>query len=81
MYIVYQGKRLEIICIVTHKANLTFQKKLFLSLQFEWLSFLQEMFAETNITITKDEPLLSFKGPFFKDFSNLLATTDHKTLG
>ncbi|XP_063858887.1 neprilysin-1-like isoform X1 [Scylla paramamosain] len=48
--------------------------------QIEWLSFLEEMFAETDITITKDEPLLSFKGPFFRDFSNLLATTDPKTL-
>lgn len=56
-------------------------KKKKLSLQFNWLDFLKEIFAETDVTITKDEPLITFKGPYFKDFSNMLATTDPRTIG
>ncbi|XP_069947190.1 neprilysin-1-like isoform X3 [Cherax quadricarinatus] len=48
--------------------------------QFEWLAFLKEMFTDTGITITSEEPVISFKGPFFTDLSNLLAATDTKTL-
>lgn len=67
------------IIVSYHRGTFIFLNKL--SLQFNWLDFLREIFAETDVTITKDEPLITFKGPFFKDFSNMLATTDPKTIG
>ncbi|XP_050717092.1 neprilysin-1-like isoform X4 [Eriocheir sinensis] len=48
--------------------------------QFNWLDFLKEIFAETDVTIIEDEPLTTFKGPFFKDLSNMLAITHPRTI-
>lgn len=50
-------------------------------LQFNWLAFMKEMFTGTGVVIQADEPIISFKGPFFADFSNLLANTNTKVLG
>nr|XP_045593369.1 neprilysin-like isoform X1 [Procambarus clarkii] len=48
--------------------------------EFDWLAFVKEMFTAPGVTITSDEPVISFKGNFFSDFSNLLAATDTRTL-
>ncbi|XP_042207289.1 neprilysin-1-like isoform X2 [Homarus americanus] len=47
---------------------------------FNWLAFMKEMFTNTDVTITEDEPLISFNGPFFSMFSNLLAATEPRIL-
>lgn len=39
------------------------------------------MFTGTGVTITKEEPVISFKGTFFGEFSKLLAATDPRILG
>ncbi|KAK7072076.1 hypothetical protein SK128_024308 [Halocaridina rubra] len=43
---------------------------------FDWLAFMQLIFADTGVLIQDSEPVLSFKSPFFADFSNFLAATD-----
>ncbi|KAK3883197.1 hypothetical protein Pcinc_012471 [Petrolisthes cinctipes] len=48
--------------------------------QFNWLAFMKEMFTGTGVTIQANEPIISFKGPFFRDFSNLLANTNPRVL-
>lgn len=42
---------------------------------------MKEMFTSTGVVIQADEPIISFKGPFYADFSNLLANTSTRVLG
>ncbi|XP_071516237.1 membrane metallo-endopeptidase-like 1 [Panulirus ornatus] len=48
--------------------------------QFDWLVYLKKLFNGTGVTITKEEPVISFKGTFFSEFTKLLAATDTRIL-
>ncbi|XP_063612347.1 neprilysin-1-like [Penaeus indicus] len=48
--------------------------------QFNILAFLKEMFTNTGVMINEDEPIISFKSPFFANLTTMLANTPPHTI-
>ncbi|XP_069984830.1 neprilysin-1 isoform X4 [Penaeus vannamei] len=48
--------------------------------QFNFLAFMKEMFTNTGVTINEDEPVISFKSPFFANLTTMLANTPPHTI-
>ncbi|XP_042856655.1 neprilysin-1-like isoform X2 [Penaeus japonicus] len=48
--------------------------------QFNFLAFLKEMFTNTEVMINENEPVISFKSPFFANLTSMLANTPPRTV-